>query len=93
MLKSFVPVSQLLLQDPTDKIVLMFSHDINIHFLRQLLGLSWVSRGYAADAAVPGGSLSFELWINTSESAKSYFVMVYSCLIVFYHLTGDIDSL
>jgi hypothetical protein len=58
------------------QLLLLFSHDANILYLRRLLDLSWVSEGYSEGIADPGGVLLFELW----KSENSYFVKVCLCL-------------
>merc|ERR1719498_323699 len=44
------------------KLVLLFGHDTNMQFLRQLLRLTWHSPGWQRNIVEPGALLVFELW-------------------------------
>ena len=44
------------------KLVLLFGHDTNMQFLRQLLRLTWHSPGWERNIVEPGALLVFELW-------------------------------
>ena len=46
---------------PSDALVVLFVHDTNQLYLRQLLGLSWFARGWEGNAVSTGGALVFEL--------------------------------
>ena len=56
------------------KLVLLFSHDTNILYLRKLLDLNWIPIGYANNVATPGGALSFELYHENDPKNNSYYV-------------------
>jgi hypothetical protein len=46
---------------PTDKLVYYAGHDINIYFVRVLLGLNWLTESFNVNQSPPGGMLRFEL--------------------------------
>ncbi len=67
------------LTQPQNKLQLLFCHDTNILYLRQMLGLSWINEGWAGLSASTGGALSFELHKQTSSDDgddDEYFVKV-----------------
>ena len=55
------------LTQPMTRALLLFCHDTNILYLRQLLGLSWLTEGQETNAASTGGALGFELWQESGE--------------------------
>ena len=64
-------------QSSDQNVVLLFSHDTNILYLRRLLGVNWIPVGYGSNVASPGGALSFELWHDDAGSdtdIDAYFV-------------------
>jgi hypothetical protein len=42
---------------PTDKLVYYAGHDINIYFVRLLLGLNWLTESFNVNQSPPGGTL------------------------------------
>lgn len=46
---------------PTDRLVYYAGHDINIYFVRLLLGLNWLTESFNVNQSPPGGMLRFEL--------------------------------
>lgn len=46
---------------PSDRMVYYAGHDINIYFVRVLLGLNWLTESYNINQSPPGGLLRFEL--------------------------------
>jgi hypothetical protein len=46
---------------PTDKMVYYAGHDINIYYIRVLLGLNWLTESFNVNQSPPGGMLRFEL--------------------------------
>ena len=61
-------------QDANTQLVLLFSHDTNILYLRKLLDLNWIPIGHGNNVATPGGALNFEL--HRDDVDGSYFVKV-----------------
>lgn len=59
-------------QSIDQNIILLFSHDTNILYLRRLLDVNWIPVGYGNNVASPGGALSFELWLDDVDN--SYYV-------------------
>jgi len=59
-------------QDPHAQLVLLFSHDTNILYLRKLLDLNWIPIGHGNNVATPGGALNFEL--HRDDVNGTYFV-------------------
>ena len=70
------------LAQPQTKLLMLFCHDTNILYLRQLLGLSWIDYGWTGLAASTGCSLTFELHRGLpggSEEDDAYYVkLVYT---------------
>jgi hypothetical protein len=56
------------------QLVLLFSHDTNILFLRKLLDLNWIPIGHGNNVATPGGALNFEL--HKDDKTADYFVKI-----------------
>ena len=56
-------------QDPSTKLLLLVSHDTNILYLQRLLGLNWIPLGFSNQVATTGGTLSFELWKESSDGS------------------------
>ncbi|EGB03031.1 expressed protein [Aureococcus anophagefferens] len=50
-------------------VVALFVHDTNQLYLRKLLGLQWIARGWQGNAASTGGALSFELHCAGTQGA------------------------
>eukprot|EP00472_Partenskyella_glossopodia_P007362 CAMPEP_0197531044 /NCGR_PEP_ID=MMETSP1318-20131121/33890_1 /TAXON_ID=552666 /ORGANISM="Partenskyella glossopodia, Strain RCC365" /LENGTH=490 /DNA_ID=CAMNT_0043087115 /DNA_START=147 /DNA_END=1619 /DNA_ORIENTATION=+ len=50
------------LYDNSARVLIHFSHDSNLHFLRELLRLKWTSEGWLSNFAAPGDMLAFELY-------------------------------
>lgn len=50
-------------------------HDINIYFVRVLLGLHWLTESFNGDQSPPGGFLRFELC--RQQGAGQWFVKVF----------------
>lgn len=67
------PLAGLSLTKPWNRVLLLFCHDTNILYLRQLLTLSWLTQGQETNAASTGGALGFELWKDAGE----YFVKIH----------------
>ena len=63
-------------QSPTSNVILLFSHDTNILYLRRLLDLSWIPVGHGNNVATTGGALNFELWRDSDTD--EYYVKVTS---------------
>lgn len=62
-------------QDPSNQLLLLVSHDTNILYLQRLLDLNWIPDGFTNNIATTGGSLSFELW--KSKESGELFVKVH----------------
>ncbi|KAH8056211.1 hypothetical protein JL722_7513 [Aureococcus anophagefferens] len=54
---------------PESSVVALFVHDTNQLYLRKLLGLQWIARGWQGNAASTGGALSFELHCAGTQGA------------------------
>ena len=54
---------------PETSVVALFVHDTNQLYLRKLLGLQWIARGWQGNAASTGGALSFELHCAGTQGA------------------------
>lgn len=54
---------------PETSVVALFVHDTNQLYLRKLLGLKWIARGWQGNAASTGGALSFELHCAGTQGA------------------------
>lgn len=65
-----------IVQDPSNQLLLLVSHDTNILYLQRLLDLSWIPNGFTNNIATTGGSLSFELWKSTDGDVEELFVKV-----------------
>eukprot|EP01047_Picozoa_sp_COSAG01_P063151 COSAG01_NODE_8139_length_2908_cov_1.915628_2_plen_159_part_00 len=65
---------------PTDKLVYYAGHDINIYFVRVLLGLSWLTESWNLNQSPPGGLLRFELSHAASGSADAKYVTLYTAM-------------
>uniref|UniRef100_A0A7S2DPP5 Uncharacterized protein n=1 Tax=Octactis speculum TaxID=3111310 RepID=A0A7S2DPP5_9STRA len=57
---------------PSDSILLLFAHDTNQAYLREMLELTWFIEGWPMDSLATGGVLSFEL----VQDENRQFVMV-----------------
>lgn len=66
------------------QLLLLVSHDMNILYLRQLLGINWVPFGYSDGIATTAGALVFDVWQATDD--KSYYVKVciYVVVVIFF---------
>ena len=53
----------------TDKMIYYAGHDINIYFLRVMLGLNWLTDSWNVNQSPPGGLLRFELLRGVSSQA------------------------
>jgi len=51
---------------PTTRLLYYGAHDTNLLYLRELLGLKWLSTGWQKGHTPPGGQITFELWTDTS---------------------------
>lgn len=60
---------------PTDRLVYYAGHDINIYFVRVLLGLNWLTESFNVNQSPPGGMLRFEL--ARQGGAGEWFVRAY----------------
>ena len=55
-----VPPNPGILSKPTDKMVYYAGHDVNIYFIRALLGLKWTTESFNPNQSPPGGMLRCE---------------------------------
>ena len=63
---------------PNDKMVYYAGHDINIYFVRKLLGLQWLTESYNPNQSPPGGMLRFEL-LRPSQSSPCATALTAHC--------------
>jgi 4-phytase/acid phosphatase len=68
------PADSGLLSKATDKMVYYAGHDLNIYFIRALLGLKWVTKSFNPNQSPPGGMLRFEL---LRDEAHNRFIKIY----------------
>ena len=63
---------------PRTSVVALFVHDTNQLYLRELLGVSWIARGWQGNAASTGGALSFELHCTTATPRRCFVAVTYA---------------
>lgn len=63
-------------QGKDTRLLLLVSHDMNILYLRQLLGINWVPFGYSDGIATTAGALLFDVYQSTAD--QLYYVKVFS---------------
>ena len=59
----------------------MFSHDANLLYLQRLLRINWIPQTFQQNAALPGGLLAFDLFVDSSgggddEARLEFYVKV-----------------